>query len=351
MGRKRKTNKHLPPRVYYKDGGYYFVDMDYKWHFLGNTLAAAMMKYGQLVENTLNDNTMHALFDYYLQVISPTKSAGTHRNNIYYIKNLRAYFGVMLPETVTAQDAYRYQHERAKTSVASANKEISLLNLVMEEGVKKGALKANVIREVKRLPEKITRDRYVEDWEFLAVYNLGMLQPIEENSFAMVACGVKIGYLTAHNLGDLVKIKITDLLEGGIYMQRNKTKKAHIVNWTSELWQEVEKVKKLRGNLRGFYLFCRRDGSPYTVSGFQSIWSRLRKLALNKDRLDELEKKLNVKIEPRLLKSWMFKDLRSKAATDIGIKHAKDLLQHSDEKTTQRHYIKKEELKTVNPVR
>ncbi len=47
--RKRRANKHLPERVYFKHGAYYYVDTDRKWHLLGEP-CEAMHKWSQRVE-------------------------------------------------------------------------------------------------------------------------------------------------------------------------------------------------------------------------------------------------------------------------------------------------------------
>ena len=50
MGRKRKTDKHLPKNVYLRSGSYYFVDYSGKWINLGRSFANAMMDYGQIAD-------------------------------------------------------------------------------------------------------------------------------------------------------------------------------------------------------------------------------------------------------------------------------------------------------------
>lgn len=349
MPKKRTKDKHLPPRVYYKDGGHYFVDMNYKWIFLGNTLSLAMMNYAKIMENTLNSNTMHALLDRYIKEISPTKASTTHRNDIYYLKAIRSYFGKMPPHTLTARDVYKYLDIRSQVSIASANKELSLLTRVLQMGIRWGIITSNVCREVERLPETVTRNRYVEDWEFQAVYKLALV------AFPITAVVMMVAYLTGLRLGDLLSIKIADLTDQGILITASKTKKTQIIKWSPELSAAVRIARDLRSKFKGFYLFTRQDGKPYTVSGFQSIWQRLMKLAMDKKRLEKLEAKLQVKFEKKLKSHWMFKDIRAKSATDLaesrGLEFASALLQHSDIKTTQRHYIKKEEVKVVEPVR
>ncbi len=59
VGKKRKTNKHLPQRVYLKHGAYYFVDHQYKWHRLGVSLGEMYRALATYVET----DTIHTVDD------------------------------------------------------------------------------------------------------------------------------------------------------------------------------------------------------------------------------------------------------------------------------------------------
>ena len=50
MGRRRKSNKNLPTRMYQRRGKYYFVEPSGKWIPLGAQYAEAMAKYGKLTD-------------------------------------------------------------------------------------------------------------------------------------------------------------------------------------------------------------------------------------------------------------------------------------------------------------
>lgn len=49
MGRKRKTNKHLPPCVYHKNGAYWLVKRN-RWTRLGQHLPEALAEYARQIE-------------------------------------------------------------------------------------------------------------------------------------------------------------------------------------------------------------------------------------------------------------------------------------------------------------
>ena len=92
--------------------------------------------------------------------------------------------------------------------------------------------------------------------------------------------------------------------------------------------RQLQNLIELAGPVRGVHLFCTRRGSPYTVSGFSSIWQRKMVSAIEKGVLAE---------------RFTDQDIRRKAGSDTDLDHATKLLAHSDSKVTQRHYRAKPE--------
>jgi hypothetical protein len=75
MGKRRRTNKHLPTRVYLKYGTYYYVTRDNKWLRLGKTEPEMLRALG-----TLRDSrpvTFGDVLDRYISEIMPRKNAQT----------------------------------------------------------------------------------------------------------------------------------------------------------------------------------------------------------------------------------------------------------------------------------
>jgi integrase len=326
---RRKKDKHLPKRVYFKTGCYYFVDIQNKWHKLGKTLAEAMQTWSQMFEQRIFSNkTMSAVFDRYIQEVSTTKSESTYKNELSSFKYLRAFFGDMSPQDITPVDVYRHLDLRARISKVQANKELSLMSSVFASAIRWGIVSENICRDIKRFKEP-TRDRYVQDEEFETFYNY---------ADDLIKAFMLVSYLTGLRLGDVLNVKFGDLTEEGILIVANKTKKKSIIVWTDALRDAVDFAKKLKRPVRGFYLFCTRDGKPYSSDGFKAIWQRKMKKAHENGVLKE---------------RFMIKDLRAKAATDIeqnrGLEFAQALLGHSNASTTRRHYIRK--VQKVNPVR
>jgi len=324
---KRTKDKHLPPRVYYKNGAYYFVDLKNKWHRLGKSLAEAMQNWAKTIERPLTSNYMRSVFDRYLSEISPKKALSTYKKEIYSIKNLKAYFGNMLPSDITPVDVYKFLDIRKQTSLVMANQEVSLLSSVLSTAIRWGLLMDNVCRNVKKYPEP-RRDRYVEDWEFEAVYKMAP---------ELIKAAMILAYLTGLRLGDIITIKLADLTESGIKIKTNKTKTGLLIEWTDALRDAVELAKRLKRHVRGLTLFCNKKGAPYSADGFKSIWQRV----------------MNRAIKDGIIKErFRFHDLRRKAATDLeaksGREFARKLLGHSTQKMTE-NYIAG--IQKVKPVR
>lgn len=348
--RKRTKDKWLPQHVHFKHGAYYFVKRIFdenktkkKWIWLGKSFAEAMIAYSKLAENILlNNDTMNALFDRYMKEVSPTLAESTHRKDIYSIKYLKEYFGNMIPDTITPADVYKYMDKRALKSKNQANTEKGLLSRVLSAAIRWGLINDNVCFLVKRFQEN-TRDYYLEDHLFYSFYDY--VPPI-------IKAVMRLGYLTALREGDLLKIKLGDLTDEGIDVTPNKTKrfkKRMIITWSDELKAAVAYAKSIRTKITGFYLFCTQKGQPYTTDGFSSIWQRWMEKAIQPQK----DEKTGELLPPILLERFMFKDIRAKGSTDAenkhGLKFASDLLGHSDQRITRRHYIKK--VQKVAPVR
>ena len=167
MGRNRKRDQHLPPRVYFLHGAYYFFEKNGPAHHLGRDLPAALLEYGKLMELPDKAKSMHHLFDRYMAEVAPKKAERTYKDHQKHILPLRAFFGQMRADDVRPQHIYQYLDVRGQKAPVQANREKSLLSHIFTMAIRWGAVDHNPCREVKRLPEK-PRDRYIEDAELEA---------------------------------------------------------------------------------------------------------------------------------------------------------------------------------------
>lgn len=317
MGRRRKTDRHLPERVYMRSGSYYFVDADGKWIPLGKTYRDAMTKHLELVDSTTVCTTIGDLMDRYLKEVSPTKAETTHKTNVKQSKFLRAAFGKMHIEDLTPRAIYSYMDTRA--SKVRANRELAMLSHMYKKAIRWGYVESNPCIGIERHPEK-PRERYIKDWEY---------QAFKDFAGPQIAAYCDLKLLTGLRQADMLKMRKSDLQEDGIFVLISKTQKRIIIEWTDHLRAAVDAVQAsntTRMARDSMYLICTRKGTPYTPDGFRAIWQRKMKKALDEGVLKE---------------RFQDRDLRAKTGSDIDLEHAASLLAHLDSKTTKKHYRRK----------
>ena len=154
MGRKRKSRRDLPERVYHKHGAYFFVEPNGKWNKLEKTLPEALAEYGKMIEPE-NLNTMGQIMDRYLAEVVPEKAATTQESQTRYIRRLREVFGYMKPDEIKPKDIYRYRDIRQnKNGKATANKEKETLGSIFSKAIEWGITEKNPCKVVKGFPSE-----------------------------------------------------------------------------------------------------------------------------------------------------------------------------------------------------
>jgi len=314
MARARTKNRHLPQRVYISRGFYSYVDINNKWHKLGKTLPEAMVAWTKLIDRPATVCTMNQLFDRYMFEVAPKKSQRTYKDNQREVMNLRVYFGEMSPEDIDPTVIYQYMDIRSTKAPIRANREKSLLSHVFSMAIRWGIVKDNPCRNVKRNPEK-PRDRHIEDWEYKAVWNIAP---------ELIKAAMDFARLTGQRIGDILRVKLSDITEDGVRIDQGKTGKKLLIEWSDMLRKCVNTARLLPRPIRGLYLFCNRFGQPYTSSGFKTLWQRTMTKAIQEGVLTE---------------RFTFHDIRAKASSDIkSTRHASELLGHASESMTKKTY-------------
>lgn len=326
MGRKRTKDKHLPPCVYFHDNAYYYVkyvNKKKKWHFLHSNFTDAMKIYWERFIDVDHDiYTMDQLFDRYMYEVASIKALSTYKGNIQQMVHLRTYFGAMSPQTVKAIHIYKYLDIRGNKTPIAANREKALLSHCFSYAIRWGIIEVNPCTHVKGLPEK-PRNRYIEDWEFIAVKEYAKQQARYKNE-AIIQQVMEFAYLTGQRIGDILKLKLEDLTEEGIKIEQQKTKVKIIIGWSKELRECIDSRLESRRFKKSNFVFCNRDGEKYSSTGFSTLWQRLIKSAVDNGIIKE---------------PFTFHDIRAKASSDLKDRmHATALLGHFDPKTTERHY-------------
>ena len=220
----------------------------------------------------------------------------------------------MDPGDVTALHVYQYMDERGKRSHVQANRELALLQAGFKKAVRWGDVSVSPVVKIERFKE-YPRKRYVQDWE---------LEAFKEHAGHLIAAYIDFQYLTALRQGDILRIRLSEIKDDGIYVRISKTGQERIITWTTALKEAVRNARSLARPVRGMYLFCTRTGSPYTSNGFQSNWKRSMRSALKAGVLRE---------------RFTTIDIRAKSASDANdLARAQDLLGHANSKVTKVHY-------------
>lgn len=268
---------------------------------------------------------MGDLFDRYLVEVVPEKSERTQRDNRYEMRLLRAAFKDMTPEAFLPKHGYAYYHERKKKSLKRANAELALLSHVFTKAIEWGVASDNPCRLIRKQRPK-PRRRYVTESEYAAAYQL--MPP-------MAQCAMDLAVLTGLRPGDLLSLTRANLTEDGIEITTSKTGKTLLIEWSEALRDVVRRAQALPPHVRQA-LICNKQGRPYTVDGFNTIFYRAMTKALNDDGNPLIER-------------FQFRDLRAKSASDDTAELASKRLGHASPAITERVYRRKAE--RVKPLR
>ncbi len=332
MGRHRKNNFNLPPRMYLKHGAYYYVTREYKWIRLSDDKAIAFAKWAGIEGETPRESgsekpligSIAALIDKYMIEVAPKKAKATYAGNLMEAKNLKDVFGKMLVLEVRPMHIAKYLDVRGVKAPIRANREISLLSHILSYAMRWGQLDRNPCLGVAKHPEK-GRDRYITDQEFESVKKLAS---------DLIAIVMDFAYITALRKGDILNLRLEQITEEGIWIKQSKTGSKQLYEWTNGLHEVVSRAKSIKRPISGLYLFCTRQGQPYSDTGFKAMWNRVQ-----------------LKWAAQGGQRFTFHDIRAKALTDakrMGM-DAQSLAGHATSAMTE-HYIKQREFKLVKPL-
>ena len=58
-------------------------------------------------------------------------------------------------------------------------------------------------------------------------------------------------------------------------VKQSKTGAKQLYEWTEGLHEVITRAKQLKRPIRGLNLFCTRQGTPYSDTGFKAMWNRV----------------------------------------------------------------------------
>lgn len=315
--------------MYLKHGAYYYVTREYKWIRLSDDKAIAFAKWAEIEGETPRQSgsekpppgSMSALIDKYMIEVAPKKSKATYTGNLMEAKNLKEVFGKMLVLEIRPMHVAKYLDVRGVKAPIRANREVSLLSHIFSYAMRWGQLDKNPCLGVAKHPEK-GRDRYITDQEFEAVKQIAS---------ELISTVMDFAYITALRKGDILNLRLDKITDEGILIIQSKTGAKQLYEWSPGLREVVRRAQALKRPIRGLYLFCTRQGQPYSDTGFKAMWNRVQ-----------------LKWAAQGGQRFTFHDIRAKALTDakrLGL-DTQSLAGHATSAMTE-HYIKQREFKRV----
>lgn len=326
----------MPPGVRLVAGRYYLYKMvngKRESTPLGSDVDEMRKKWAELTKfSQAKPGSFGELLNRYMREVLPEKdkktgkfilAQATRDSYTTSSKVLRKHFGDMLyakneveastGKFIRAMDIAQFL--RNATAQTQANRHIGLMSVVFNRSREWGLTEYNPCFKVRRNRE-IPRD-----YEPTAKSLTALLNATKNE---MMKLTIRFAAITGWREGDIRLLRKDQLQDEGIFLRTSKAGKKQLWVWTPELRAIVEAAKGLRGNkVSSMWVFPSRNGTPYTIDGFQSNWARIRSKAG--------------------MKGMHFHDIRSFAgdeAEEAGLDSSK-FLGHSDPKVTRRHYLRR----------
>lgn len=311
MGRRRKNNKHLPPRVYESRGKLYYSDpVTLKWI----PLPEGLRTWAKIIDAAEPTHTLSALWARFDLEVLAKKAPKTRRNRLQEWSQVEPVFGAMRAEDVETHHVWRYWRERGETE--GAKHEVRCLSVLLTYALQCGARKQSNPCFGLRLVSVTggRRDRYVTDEEFIAVRALAT---------SMIGYAMDIAFVAGMSQIDILTLERKQDSKLGLEFDRKKTGKPQVIEWNDDLRSIVATAQRHTPQVRRT-LICTRDGTGYTSNGFQAVWQRLQRRAFKEGKISE---------------RYTFHDLRAKSLSDAeSIEEARKRGGHVDDTITKRHY-------------
>lgn len=277
MGRNRKANKHLPPRMQMKGGRYYwtpFIEGKLQWHPLGSDYVQALLKWRELEGLNEGAATVSQLIDNALGVLAEKVKPSTFKEFTRAANNLKPPMEGMRPSDLTPHEIAKYLETRS--AKVSANREIAFLSIAWELARRRGWINLpNPCTGVKRNREQ-SRKRVAKPAEIAALLSLD--EPVTDM--------VELTLMTALRESDMLNLTLHAIEDKGLRVKPRKTEGSTEAElffpWAvpggQELRAVIDRAKARRRRVGSVYLFpvTRRDraGQAYTVNSFQNVWRR-----------------------------------------------------------------------------
>lgn len=318
MGRRKKINTDDPPRFYTVTGkrktAHYYTGVRPKIRLSNNRNEALKQWADMEAGKELIPTKFKGIAAKYKKEIIPQKAPRTQQDNLKELDKLLAVFGEMHIDAIKPKHVRQYITRRE--AKVRANREKALLSHIYNFARDKGYTDLpNPCQGIKGNKEK-GRDRYVTNEEYADVWEVA--NPMLQNIMDLLLN-------TAQRPADVLKMKKSDIRDGAIWIEQNKTGKKIGIDITPHL----DAILKRRKEVSSFYVVSDKNGQPVSQTTLRSWFRTAREKA-----------KVN----------FQLRDLRSKNATDTeNIELAKKRLGHSTIRMTE-HYTKNRKGERVRPL-
>jgi len=302
MSRVRETHDGLPHRVYERRGketySIGFKRKDGTWAFrlacpindknqikrLRNEAIKRAIFYSQTGEELHTVSQLTA--DWFrwqraLPAKSPNKRAdSTIEENEREAKTLMEVFGDLLITEIQPRHGYSYLDKCEEFGRGpKANKEIQLLQLILQRGVRKGLIPSNPLKEVEKLPTTPS-SRYVKDEELDLVLQVGAQKG---GQLYRASLALAMGYLCVRRPGEVLAADWSMVEAEGVVWTETKTKGSQTkrnvtIHWTDKLKDILDQVMELDGYSSypsDGLIFRTQKGTRYTKGGWKKTLGRL----------------------------------------------------------------------------
>lgn len=261
-------------------------------------------------------------------------------------ENLKKAFGHIHPSNITMTDAYAYLDACAEVGRGQkGNKEIALLQRILEYGVRKGVMSANPIARVKK-NKSTYQGQFVPDDAMELAVEVGRSFG---GSKLIVALALKTAWLCVRRSVEVRRLTVQNITDDGIVWQdgkqvKGKRKPPVLIEWSDELKATIDEAKDIKRNkVHGtMFLFGNMKGQKYTTSGWKSCLGYL---------MDECEKVAAAR--KMAFKRFNLQDCRPKGVSDklsSGQTDTQDATGHTTDRMIRQVYDRRQ-VKKAAPVR
>ena len=312
MGRKRKTDAHLPHRVYrLSTGRYQFKPLHGKSEIIAHKHASLDEVWAEWKKRSQVDGTSLSYYaDRYYEsnwflALKP-RTQNDYRKECSKVP-LKAFKG-WDASFITPADIHIVMQARGQKSIRRANLELTWFKNVFANAQRLGLVKVSPAKDLlplrlnqKQKAAQRAKKRHVSDEDYNAIL---------ATVTAPVQVAMEVSYCTGIRQGDVLKLKWEDIGES-MYVMEGKTDNEYYKKISPRLSAALELAKTLPGHAHGGWVVRSRTGQRYTRSGFGANFKRA------KNKLPKAQQ-------------FTFHDIRHKAITEAERSKKQEFSMHRD---------------------